>query len=247
MIEKNIYQTYFTKILPDPIYTIINNHIANNPLYKYHFFDDNEMNDFVYSSFDNDIKTAYNALQIGAAKADFWRYLVLYKNGGVYIDMDSCINIPLDSFIQSNDTAIITRENNPNIFVQWGLFFAKDHPVLQKIIQYVTESILKYVNKKEPVYDETVLLKVTGPTAFSHAIETHFDFRNIRNKSLYDHTDEEIAQLIPSNRDDYVRVYGIDYNGACSFKHPYNMFLYEPYIQKKSWRDELKGKSLIKV
>jgi mannosyltransferase OCH1-like enzyme len=246
MIEKNIYQTYFTKNLPDPIYNVINKHISDNPTYKYHFFDDNEIEDFIKSSFDNDIIKAYDSLQIGAAKADFWRYLTLYKNGGVYIDIDSAINVPLDSFIKDDDKAIITREGNLGKFVQWGLFFAKEHIVLQKIIQSVTDTILSYVSKREPVYDEMVLLNVTGPTAFSVAIEKHFDFPNTRGKSLYDSTDDEISQLITPDKNDYIRMFGTDYNGICSFKHPYNMFLYEPYIQKKSWRDELKNKSFIK-
>lgn len=41
---------------------------------------------------------AYNAINpaVGAAKADIWRYAVLYTYGGVYLDDDSDIRKPLD-------------------------------------------------------------------------------------------------------------------------------------------------------
>jgi mannosyltransferase OCH1-like enzyme len=245
MIEKNIYQTYFTKNLPDPIYNIINRHISQNPTYRYHFFDDTEIIDFINSTFDTDIIKAYNALQIGAAKADFWRYLILYKNGGAYIDIDSCFNFPLDTILKDTDNALISRENNPDKFVQWGLFFAKNHPVLETVIEYVTNSILKCIADKQIVRDDLVLLELTGPAIFSRAIEDHYKYLNI-NKSVYDCSDLELETVITVDKKDYARFLGVDYNGLCSFKHPYNHFLYEPYIQKKSWRDELKDTPLIK-
>ena len=40
---------------------------------------------------DETILKCYDSLNIGAAKADFWRYLILYKTGGIYIDVDSMI------------------------------------------------------------------------------------------------------------------------------------------------------------
>lgn len=41
---------------------------------------------------------AYNLINplVGAAKADIWRYAVLYAFGGVYLDDDSDIRTPLD-------------------------------------------------------------------------------------------------------------------------------------------------------
>ena len=245
MIEKNIYQTYFTKNLPDPIYTVLNRHISQNPTYRYYFFDDSEITDFINNNFDTDIIKAYNALQIGAAKADFWRYLVLYKNGGAYIDIDSCFNVSLDNILKETDKALITRENNKGVFVQWGLFFAKNHPVLEKTIEYVTNNILRCIFEQKILTNDLQVLELTGPIIFSKAVEDSYSYLNI-DKSIYDCSDAELETVITVDKKDYARFLGVDYNGLCSFKHPYNHFLYEPYIQKKSWRDELKDTSLIK-
>ena len=48
----------------------------------------------------------------GAAKADVWRYAILYTYGGVYIDEDSDIATPLDEVIGHNDRMIVTHERN---------------------------------------------------------------------------------------------------------------------------------------
>lgn len=49
---------------------------------------------------------------LGAAKADIWRYAVLYLFGGVYIDYDSDIKIPLREVVRDNDTLIVSEEGS---------------------------------------------------------------------------------------------------------------------------------------
>ena len=50
---------------------------------------------------DTSILWAYNAINplVGAARADIWRYCVLYTFGGLYLDDDSDIKVPLDNVI----------------------------------------------------------------------------------------------------------------------------------------------------
>ena len=88
------------------------------------------MDNFVNDHFKGEIAECYNKLNIIVAKVDLWRYLILYKYGGVYLDMDSSIEKPLDELIQENDAAIITVEGNQNLYVQWALIFSKQHPIL---------------------------------------------------------------------------------------------------------------------
>lgn len=100
-----------------------------NPDYLYHLYDDDDMDNFVNHHYNGEIAECYNKLNIIVAKVDFWRYLVLYKYGGIYLDMDSTIENPLDELIRSYDEAIITAEGNPNLYVQWALIFSKGHPI----------------------------------------------------------------------------------------------------------------------
>ena len=57
---------------------------------------------------------AYNIIapSSGAAKADLWRYAVLWIHGGVYIDDDSDMHSPLDNMIDPKDELIVSYEKN---------------------------------------------------------------------------------------------------------------------------------------
>lgn len=88
-----------------------------NPLYKYYLYDDKEIDEFVNKYYEGEIADCYNKLNIIVAKVDFWRYLILYKYGGIYVDMDSSINKNLDKLIKENDQAIISVESHFNSYV----------------------------------------------------------------------------------------------------------------------------------
>ena len=57
---------------------------------------------------------AYHAINpvCGAAKADIWRYAVLWIFGGVYIDDDSDMIAPLDDVVTKSDYLIAAFEKN---------------------------------------------------------------------------------------------------------------------------------------
>ena len=48
---------------------------------------------FISENFEEDILYTFNKLKPGAYKADLWRYCILYKKGGIYLDIKySCVN-----------------------------------------------------------------------------------------------------------------------------------------------------------
>jgi inositol phosphorylceramide mannosyltransferase catalytic subunit len=87
-IPKIIYQTYYSNKLPIITKFFIWWMRKRNPDYKYEFFDDARIDNFLKTEYPPDFFKAYQKLAIGAAKADFFRYAVLYKTGGVYVDID---------------------------------------------------------------------------------------------------------------------------------------------------------------
>jgi mannosyltransferase OCH1-like enzyme len=60
------------------------------------------------------ILRVYNAInpQLGAARADLWRYAALYMMGGVYIDFDSSFRRHLQHAILENDSFVFATERN---------------------------------------------------------------------------------------------------------------------------------------
>ena len=233
MIEKNIFQTFKNKNLNDKILEIINLTKSINKDYDYYFYDDNDIYDFIKSNFDGEILNSYLKLQIGAAKADFWRYLVLYKYGGVYLDLDSFISTKLDNFILDDDQAIITRESNPPHFVQWCLICKKEHPILESTI----EEVIKKINNPT----DFRLNHITGPPVVSEAIEKLYS--DLGFDSIYYTKDEDLNKAIKKDSKKYCRFIGVDYNNNnFIFKHPYYHLLYEHSLP---WMEEQKIKSVI--
>lgn len=163
-IPKQIFQTFKSNKLPWLTRFHINRMLKKNPEYQYHFYDDEKITAFFKEEFPPEYFKAYNRLTIGAAKADFFRYAILYKKGGVYLDIDSGLNKPLRNFILEDDIALVTDEDPPTYYVQWGLAYDAGHPFLQRTL----EKILYNIDKNP--YPHNVH-KTTGPTVYTDAIK----------------------------------------------------------------------------
>ena len=67
------------------------------PRYKFIFYDDQDCEQFIKTYFNERTYNAYIMFNncYKAMKADFFRYCVLYKIGGVYLDIKSKIKVSL--------------------------------------------------------------------------------------------------------------------------------------------------------
>jgi len=87
VIPLNIYQTWHTKKISPKMFESISLIKNLNPKFNYQLFDDNDCREFIKNNYDQDVLYAFDNLVPGAYKADLWRYCILYKNGGVYLDI----------------------------------------------------------------------------------------------------------------------------------------------------------------
>ena len=89
----------------------------------------------------------------GAARADMWRYAVLWVFGGAYVDDDSDIRTPFDSFINPHDTLIVSYEKNG--YNGDGCYIPRYH--LSDAYLYEKNMTRKNINK-EDIFHGRVLL-----------------------------------------------------------------------------------------
>jgi mannosyltransferase OCH1-like enzyme len=225
MIPKVIYQTWYKKNIPEPIQNAINLMMEQNPNYSHHLYDDNDIEDFIKNNFNENIYSAYKCLTVGAAKADLWRYLVLFKYGGVYLDIDSVIYGKLNELIV-DDYAIISREKNYGKFVQWCLIYPANHPILKICID---KCIFNITNRTT-----NDILELTGPVVYSQSIKEYFN-----DNDIYIKNDDYINQRKDITK---TKVYLWDYHGYAHFRHPESDVL---YTDKKHWRDEQQLKKVV--
>ena len=197
-IPKIIYQTFYKKELPFITNWHINKLRKRNPEYDYQFYDDDRIDSFIRAEYGEEIFNLYRKINIGAAKADFFRYAILYKHGGVYLDIDSLCLTKLDDFILPNDSAIISLESNLNYYVQWAMIFEAGHPFLKRTLDMVVENI------KENKYPNDVH-QMTGPSAYSMSI----------------------AACLKDDKKINYRQVGVDYDGNFKFHYRFSkLFLY---------------------
>ena len=230
-IPKIIYQTWKTKILPLNVQKIRDKISKINPNYKLILFDDHDMDEFIKNNFDTKIYNIYKKLHVGAAKADFWRYCILYINGGVYLDMDSDILRPLDELIEEDDKCIITREGNLGFFNNWIMIFEKKHPILLESIVQCCFNIENKISNN--------IGYLTGPHGpFTYSVnKIMIPFYN-KNTNLY-FEDDELLNLKLNNKSNSIRckIYKIDMGSFAKWKHDFSDDLYKGHTY---WRNETK-------
>ena len=158
-----------------------------NPMFDFQIYSAIDRENFMRTEMPDDVSKAYfkingsknNGSKFGAARADLWRYCILYKYGGIYLDIDSEFNKPLLDIIEPNDQCIISYEGNKisdpdnlqelylrnklnttdinepieninnNKFLQWTIFSVPGHPFLKEVINHVTTNILNWSKKDD--------------------------------------------------------------------------------------------------
>jgi mannosyltransferase OCH1-like enzyme len=87
IIPLNIFQTWHTKEMPTKMLDTVELLKRQNPEFKHYLYDDDECREFIKENFPEEVLNAYNSLIPLAYKADLWRYCILYKEGGIYLDV----------------------------------------------------------------------------------------------------------------------------------------------------------------
>eukprot|EP01041_Mallomonas_annulata_P003231 gene3231-6393_t len=154
--------------------------ISKNPDWQVRIVDDSEVNRFMDVVFNGTkLLWAFNMINpsLGVARADIWRYAVLWVYGGGYLDTDSNIVSPLREVVQKNDSFIFSWEGVdrfpcynetfhlyrklstnhstriiPSLpdkkFLQWLFFSEAKHSFLKQTLENIVEIIeLEYYRK----------------------------------------------------------------------------------------------------
>jgi mannosyltransferase OCH1-like enzyme len=112
-----------------------------NPEFDYYLYNVQDMSSYVHAHYPNMIE-AYEKINSGAVRADFWRYMLIFDLGGVYLDFDVDARKPLSSIIDVKDTYVACGMIESAIS-QWAILSRPRHPVIKLALQYSYENILK--------------------------------------------------------------------------------------------------------
>jgi mannosyltransferase OCH1-like enzyme len=154
-ISNNIFQTWQDKKLPPLMYLAVKKVRKQNPRFNHYLFDDNDCREFIKNNFEADVLNAYDSLIPGAYKADLWRYCILYKRGGIYMDIKYK---PLNGFKFFNllDQEYFVLDHGENGIYNALMVCKPGNDILLKAINQIVENV------KHRYYGHS-FLEPTGP------------------------------------------------------------------------------------
>lgn len=141
--------------------------------FKHYFYDDMQLDKFMQ----NQSKEAYRAfgdVWAPAVKADLWRYIVLYENGGIYADADIKLVRNLKDFICSDSELIVVYDDlRPceNLF-QGFIACVKGHPALKEAVDLTISNILhrRYERNRDAKHN---VFMISGPSMFGGIVKKY--------------------------------------------------------------------------
>ena len=167
-----IYETYGSLSVPPKMKECMDKLRHANPEFKHCLYSDAECLGFIKENFDQDVAEAFTLLKPGAYKSDLWRYCILYKRGGVYMDIKlyTSDGVSLKDIIQEMpEVFVLDIDNSSNLCAAklsiYNAFMisAPNNPIFKSCIDRIVACC------KERCYTESYL-GVTGPCLLGSVI-----------------------------------------------------------------------------
>jgi mannosyltransferase OCH1-like enzyme len=208
VIPLDIYQTWHTKDLPPKMKERVELLKAQNPRFNHHLFDDNDCREFIKTHFKPDVLDAYDRLIPGAYKADLWRYCILYKEGGIYLDIKYS---PYNEFkfinLTENEGFVLDLPSGGGIYNAL-MVCLPGNEILLKAINQIVENV-------EKKYYGISCLEPTGPMLLEkYFSSTYKNSLKLKHKAI-DYIDNKIIKY-----DNYIILKG--YHGYCNEREKYS-------------------------
>ncbi len=172
-----------------------------NPEYKFEYYDNERMENWMRdnsSDYQFQIFSKINP-KYGAARADFFRYILIYQIGGIYLDIKSTSLVPFRQIINPSDELLVSRwqkksESGTRVFgrhkellklnldeyQQWFLISKSNHSAILEVINYVSDKLSTSSTFKGQKFGRLGVLELTGPIAFTKVIVNFLGSDNLR-------------------------------------------------------------------
>lgn len=190
-IPRLFHQTNYTKSLKPEIAASISEMLAVNVGWTHQLYDDRDIEEFILAHYGEKILSYYHRIDsfYGAARADFFRYLLIYQLGGVYLDIKTTVKGNLDELLKEDDEFLLSFwDNEPGDlhegqtfvselnhiargeYVQWCIISRPRHPLMYSVILRVLQMIDSY-NPYKTGMGFMGTIRTTGPAPYTLAIE----------------------------------------------------------------------------
>lgn len=140
MIPPILHQTWKNRDLT-PLFTECQERwLRLHPDYEYCFYNDNEIREVVKKYTPQYLKF-FDSMNHQIERVDFFRYVILWARGGIYVDMDTCPLKSFDDFL-SSDEVILGKEPSENIAAISNAIMCspQGHPFWINLIDFIIKN-----------------------------------------------------------------------------------------------------------
>ena len=179
-----IYQSWKSHEIPKGMRDNILRLLETNPEFDYYLYSDEECAAFIAHNYDKDVLEAFHALKPGAYKSDLWRYCVLYKLGGVYLDIKYYSTVPLINIIDETPTVFVKDvtslsilsiiQNKSGCFYNGFMISPPKNEIFKRCIDDIVQSSKDRLYKMGP-------LDITGPCLLGRVLESNYSPEYLQN------------------------------------------------------------------
>jgi hypothetical protein len=174
-IENNIWQTYETTLEDLPEYGKfgVDTWKKHNPNWSHRYMSGQDREDFFREEFDSEVYDTYMKLPMGVMKAGLWRFAILYKMGGVYADLDTTCNVPIENWYNSDYDLVLDVEGDTPWFATQVIAGKKGHPFLLDAINLCVERMKTFTESNHMVHHYTDVAMFTDSLFDSLGVEPY--------------------------------------------------------------------------
>jgi len=158
-----------------------------NPDFAFRLYTHEQADAFIDEAFgDEEIADVYHRSLFMPMKADIFRYAVLARHGGVYLDITKELTRPLREVIGDRTGAIIGFERNPmpepppaavagmldypgNQLVQWCLISPPGHPFFVRTLDTIVAAASR-LGSAPVANPKAAVIDTSGPRAFTRSV-----------------------------------------------------------------------------
>lgn len=201
-VPKIIHQIWFQGYdnLGKEMKDLIKHNLELNPGWKYMFWDENKINDFIKNNEDSYVYEAYMKINpvFKAMKSDLARYIIINHFGGVYLDIKVKILNKLDSFIDNSKFNIsdgllffhpipsFLKYNKGYEYSQFSIISPKHFHLIRILINEVCNNIYNYDKLDfliKTLSNKGKILYISGPIIYTKVLNIYF--KNFKDKVKY--------------------------------------------------------------
>jgi mannosyltransferase OCH1-like enzyme len=183
-IPKIIHQSYISNNVKKNMYNAINRWRLMNMNYEYKYWTDEECYEMV-CSFGEDVAEAYNMLYMGAAKSILFRLCVLYKYGGVWIDVSTDCKNSIDKILSNHDFIMVADKDQNYGIYQKFICTEMNNPIIKHILHFTVNRVLNH-EKFDRIHQikANLPLNIAGSYIFELAMKDFFKVSTLNNLKL---------------------------------------------------------------